>query len=159
MLFRSCEYDNNINNVVTYGRLYNWFAVADSRNIAPAGWHVPSDAEWKQLEMYLGMSQAEADATGWRGNDEGGKLKEAGTTHWMPDNVGATNESGFTALPGGYRYDVGYFDSMGYLTVYWSSTEDGSYSSWVRLLSSYYSEVYRPGSNWLGGISVRCVKD
>ena len=96
-----CEYNNDINNVATYGRLYNWYAVTDSRNIAPAGWHVPSDAEWKQLEMYLGMSQSEADATGWRGTDEGGKLKEVGTMHWNSPNTGATNESGFTALPGG----------------------------------------------------------
>jgi uncharacterized protein (TIGR02145 family) len=70
-----CEYDNDINNVATYGRLYNWYAVDDSRGLAPEGWHVPSDDEWKQLEMYLGMSQSEADDYGWRGTDEGGEVK------------------------------------------------------------------------------------
>jgi len=84
-----------VNSVATYGRLYNWHAVADMGNIAPAGWHVASDAEWKQLEMYLGMSQTESDQTGWRGTDEGGKLKEIGTVHWISPNTGATNESGF----------------------------------------------------------------
>lgn len=98
-----CEYDNNVASVATYGRLYNWYAAVDTRNIAPDGWHVPSDEEWKQLETYLGMSQAEADAIGLRGSDEGGMLKETGTSHWDSPNTGATNESGFTALPGGHR--------------------------------------------------------
>jgi uncharacterized protein (TIGR02145 family) len=78
-----CEYNNDVNNVATYGRLYISYAVADNRNIAPTGWHVPSDAEWKQLEMTLGMSQAQADSVGWHGAPVGGKLKEAGTTHWL----------------------------------------------------------------------------
>lgn len=85
-----CNYNNDEGNVATYGRLYNWYAVDDSRNIAPAGWHVPSDAEWQTLVDYLG-----GDAVA------GGKMKEAGTTHWASPNTGATNESGFTALPGG----------------------------------------------------------
>jgi uncharacterized protein (TIGR02145 family) len=74
--------------------------------------------------MHLGMSHAEADGTGWRGTDEGGKLKEAGTTHWNPPNEGATIESGFSALPGGYRRDIGSFDYMGNYVSFWSSTED-----------------------------------
>lgn len=78
-----CSYDNDDNNIDTYGLLYNWYAVDDSRNLAPEGWHVPTDEEWKELEMYLGMSQSEADDTGYRGTDEGGKLKEVGTTHWQ----------------------------------------------------------------------------
>jgi uncharacterized protein (TIGR02145 family) len=109
-----CEYNNNVNNVATYGRLYNWYSVNDSRNIAPAGWHVPSDADWKQLEMTLGMSQSQADATGIRDTTEGAKMKEAGTTHWLTPNTGATNESGFSALPGGYRYfNYGTYMDMG----------------------------------------------
>jgi len=132
-----CNYNNDEGNVATYGRLYNWYAVADSRNIAPAGWHVPTDADWKQLEMYLGMSQAQADASFERGTDEGGKLKEADTTHWEPPNTGATNESGFSALPGGLRWVLGKFRSMGSYASFWSSTvnRDDSYSAWMECVN------------------------
>jgi uncharacterized protein (TIGR02145 family) len=71
-----CVYENDESIAETYGYLYNWYVVNDSRNIAPEGWHVPTDEEWKELEMFLGMSQSEANGTGWRGTDEGGKLKE-----------------------------------------------------------------------------------
>jgi uncharacterized protein (TIGR02145 family) len=154
-----CEYDNNPSHVETYGRLYNWYAVDDSRNIAPAGWHVPSDDEWKQLEMYLGMSQAEADAVGSRGTDEGGKLKESGTTHWSPPNEGATNERGFTALPGGNRSYDGDFNYVGSNAGFWCSTEYNSSNAWYRGLSHDGSQVYRFSSAKRDGISVRCVRD
>jgi uncharacterized protein (TIGR02145 family) len=154
-----CEYNNNVNNVGTYGRLYNWYAASDSRNIAPAGWHVPTDAEWKQLEMYLGLSQAEADATGFRGTDEGGKLKESGTIHWSSPNNGATNESGFTGLPAGYRYDGGSFDNMTINGHFWTSNESSSEGAWDRALNYSYSSVYRNAYTKRFGFSVRCVKD
>jgi uncharacterized protein (TIGR02145 family) len=101
---RYFNYDNDEYNVATYGRLYYFYAVYDERQIAPAGWRVPDDMDWMQLEMYLGMSQSEAFAERWRGTVEGGKLKEAGTLHWRNPNEGATNLSGFSALPAGYRY-------------------------------------------------------
>ncbi len=154
-----CNYNNDEGNVATYGRLYNWYAVGDSRNIAPEGWHVPTDEEWKQLETYLGMSQAEADAIGWRGTDEGGKLKEAGTTHWQSPNTGATNESGFTALPGGYRNLNGSFGDMGYYAAFWSSTEFSSYYAWLRGLNYGDSQVGRLYYHKPYGFSVRCVRD
>jgi uncharacterized protein (TIGR02145 family) len=154
-----CEYNNDVYNVATYGRLYNWYAVNDSRNIAPAGWHVPSDAEWRQLEMYLGMSQAQADAMGLRGTDEGGKLKEVGTVHWTSPNTGATNQSGFTALPGGYRHYDGTYPNMGSTAVFWSSTEDTGYSAWYRALHSSSSQVSRALIDEHYGFSVRCVRD
>ncbi|MFH1891455.1 MAG: FISUMP domain-containing protein [Candidatus Zixiibacteriota bacterium] len=154
-----CEYDNDPANVDMYGRLYNWYAVDDSRRIAPEGWHVPTDDEWKQLEMYLGMSQAEADAIGIRGTDEGGKLKEAGTTHWNPPNTGATNESGFTALPGGGRYDHGEFASMVYDADFWCSTEIYSSNAWMRTLRNSFSGVDRSNYNWRYGFAVRCLRD
>jgi uncharacterized protein (TIGR02145 family) len=154
-----CEYNNDVANVATYGRLYNWFAVNDGRNIAPAGWHVPSDAEWKQLEMYLGMSQAEADQNGWRGTDEGGKLKESGTTHWCSPNTGATNSSGFTALPAGYRFHDGTYNNIGVAIIFWTSSELGGDYEWTRILYCDYSEVYRDGGLKESGFSVRCVKD
>ena len=154
-----CNYGNDEGNVSTYGRLYNWYAVDDSRKIAPEGWHVATDEEWKQLEMFLGMSQAEADTTGWRGTDEGGKLKEAGTTHWASPNTGATNESGFTALPGGYRHVGGNFHSMYWSANFWSSTELSSLGAWYRTVNCDYSQVLRTNVNEPTGFSVRCVRD
>lgn len=154
-----CSYDNDDSNISTYGLLYNWYAVDDSRSLAPAGWHIPSDEEWKELEMYLGMSQSEADDRGLRGTNEGGKLKEV--THWNSPNTGATNSSGFTALPAGQRYPTsGTFDSMGNVTCFWSSTEDPSTYVWTRRLYYCYSDVGRfYGYGKQTGYSVRCVRD
>lgn len=143
-----CAYNNDENNVATYGRLYNWYAVADSRNIAPAGWHVPTDEEWQTLVDYLGGSSV-----------AGGKLKETGTAHWNSPNEGATNESGFTALPGGYRYDSGLFVNMGDYAYFWSSTEYSSYFAWYRYLSFSHSQVGRTNLIKRLGFSVRCVRD
>jgi uncharacterized protein (TIGR02145 family) len=163
-----CTYENNSNNAATYGQLYNWFAVNDSRNIAPEGWHVSSDEEWKQLEMYLGMNQSEANGEDWfRGTDEGGKLKatgtrEAGTGLWSSPNTGATNESGFSALPGG-GCDGGNGSCWGMvaLAIFWSSTANPAKdSAWIRQLNWDMSGVWRDGwSLKQCGFSVRCVKD
>jgi len=153
-------YDNASSYAATYGALYNWYVVTDSRNLAPAGWHVPTDAEWKQLEMYLGMSQSDADDYGRRGTNEGGKLKETGTIHWDSPNEGATNSSGFCARPGGHREkNYGHFRDMGGYAYYWSATEYYSDSAWYRILSYYRSGVSR---NYVGkhyGFSVRCIRD
>jgi uncharacterized protein (TIGR02145 family) len=149
-----CDYNDAV-----YGRLYNWYAVDDSRNIAPEGWHVPTDTEWKRLEMSLGMNQAEADATGWRGTDEGGKLKQSGTCNWLSPNFGATNESRFTALPGGHRLANGNYDLIGLAGLFWSSAEVmGSYA-YSRYLSYGYARVHRGYGPKSSGYSVRCVKD
>ncbi len=149
-------YNDNSSNCTTYGRLYDW---ATALTVAPAGWHLPTDEEWKTLEMYLGMSQAEADETGYRGTDEGGKLKETGTTHWNSPNTGATNESGFTALPGGTRSSDGSFYLVGTTGPFWSATEFNSSNVWNRSLHYLYAEVSRSGCSKLCGLSVRCVKD
>ncbi len=157
-----CEYDNDVNNVATYGRLYNWYAASDVRNIAPAGWHVPTDAEWMQLEMYLGMSLAEVGGNQtWRGTTEGGKLKEAGLTHWATANIGATNESGFTALPGGTRYtgDYGVY-VIGSWCAFWTSTDKPDYEiTYGRVLSTDNAQVGRYFYYKHNGHSIRCVKD
>ncbi len=141
-----CYYDNNSYNGTIYGKLYNWYAVDDSRKIAPSGWHVPTDAEWTTLTTYLGgVSIA------------GGKLKETGLTHWAGPNTGATNETGFTALPGGHR--EGYMHSIGY---WWSATSvDNEYSqyAWSRNMDYDYSDVFRGKVFKTYGYSVRCVKD
>ncbi len=158
-----CAYDNNESNVTTYGYLYNWYAVNDSRNIAPNGWHVPTDEEWKQLEMYLGMSESETNNYGWRGTNEGSKL--AGNAELWPggnlENNAAFGESGFSALPGGYScYDSGSFSYMDYRAYFWSSTEINDNSAWDRALVHNHSNVFRTNlSNKKLGFSVRCLKD
>jgi len=156
-----CNYDNNANNAITYGRLYNWYAVDDSRNIAPEGWHVPTDDEWKRLEMYLGMSQSEADEFGFRGTDQGSQL--AGNADLWYDGALVSNaafgSNGFAVLPGGYRNEIGSFDSMGYYAYFWSSTEYGSLIAWSRVLYYGNSGVYRGNYYKHYGFSVRCVRD
>ncbi|MBN2258212.1 MAG: fibrobacter succinogenes major paralogous domain-containing protein, partial [Anaerolineaceae bacterium] len=154
-----CNYNNDSTRVSKYGRLYNWYAVDDSRGIAPAGWHVPTDEDWKELEMFLGMSQSDADIAGYRGTDEGGKLKETGTIHWNSPNTGATNSSGFTTLPGGYRYYVGAFSYMGVHCLLWSSDEGSSTYAWSRELDYGRSGVGRFYDPERNGFSVRCVRD
>ena len=148
-----CSYDNADSNIAIYGLLYNWFAVADSHNIAPAGWHVPSDAEWQTLVDYLG-----GDAVA------GGKMKATGTIEggdglWHEPNEGATNESGFSALPGGYRGRMGSYVSIGSLAWFGSATENSSYFAWYRLLYNDSSGVYRGTDDKQFGFSVRCVRD
>jgi uncharacterized protein (TIGR02145 family) len=156
-----CAYGNDNGNVDTYGLLYNWYTVDDSRRIAPEGWHVPSDEEWKQLEMYLGLSQNEANSTGMRGTDEGGKLKMEGTEYWNNPNIGANNSIGFSALPGGYRTSDGRFDSKGQFAFFWTSIQPDSNTSWYRVLYYNSSDIRRFSNNNLRGCgySVRCVKD
>ncbi len=154
------NYNNDTSHGAVYGRLYNWYAVDDSCCLAPEGWHVPSDEEWKQLEIYLGMSRSDADASGWRGTDEGGKLKETGTSHWDTPNTGATDEVDFRALPGGSRdgYD-GSDRDLGFGACFWSSSEYGIYAAWGRSLYSYRSGVNRYYGYKLYGFSVRCLRD
>ena len=143
-----CNYDNDENNSTTYGRLYNWFAVGDSRNIAPTGWHVPTDAEWTTLTTYLGGESV-----------AGGKLKEAGYTHWQSPNTGATNETGFTALPGGYLYGDGAFHDISGFGLWWSSTENSTNDAWFRIMGYGDTHVYRYNDDKKCGLSVRCVRD
>lgn len=157
-------------NYATYGVLYNWTAAMNGaessdanpsgvQGICPDGWHLPSDAEWKQLEMYLGMSETDVNSTGWRGTVEGGKLKEAGTTHWADPNAGANNESGFTALPGGYRYRSGGFYYVRDYGYWWSSTEGNTNDAWNRYLNYNLSYVKRFYDYKSMGFSVRCLRD
>ncbi len=143
-----CVYDNDTDNVATYGRLYNWFVIDDSRNVAPTGWHVPSWAEIQTLYNYLGGKLV-----------AGGKLKEAGTTHWVSPNDGATNETGFTGLPGGARDNDGSFIYMYNYGDFWSTTEFDSPRSWLLSLWTGYDGVYDYAYSKQAGFSVRCVKD
>jgi len=152
-----CEYDNNGGYVATYGRLYNGYAVDDSRDIAPTGWHVPTDAEWLTMLESLGGYSPEYRIAGV-------KLKESGTTHWLEPNEEATNESGFTALPGGYRiggvpFSSGKYYSLGESASFWTSREIGFVSRNKYMLSYGFSGVFRSEANSQYGLSIRCVKD
>ncbi len=119
-----CWYNNSINYGNTYGSLYNWFTV-NTGNPCPTGWHVPSEDDWSTAFTYLGETVA------------GGKLKEAGTDHWQSPNTGATNEKGFTALPGGYRLSSLFNDI--YLSGKWWSTTGVVNTSNALYLSMYYT--------------------
>jgi uncharacterized protein (TIGR02145 family) len=133
-----CNYNNttNVDTIATFGRLYNWYAV-NTAKLAPTGWHVPTDTEWTTLGSYLEKNIVL-------------KLKETGTTHWPDSNTDATNESGFTALPGGYRATNGPFNSI------------GSGGIWLCPILGAYGSIWAIGydltENFTGG-SVRCVKD
>ena len=155
-----CDYDNLPGNSVIYGALYNWYTVDDPRNLCPSGWHVPADTEWKTLEMFLGMSQLAADVIGWRGTDEGGKLKESGYSHWLSPNTGATNSSNFTALPGGYRaYADGSYTVVENNAEFWCSTQYDSVSAYDRELWYGNATTFRGPWSLNYGIAVRCIKD
>jgi uncharacterized protein (TIGR02145 family) len=141
-------------NYDTYGVLYNWPAVM-TEGICPSGWHIPSDGEWQTMEVSLGMSEAEAASTGWRGSPVGDYLKS--TSGW-DDGGNGSNSSGFTGLPGGFCYSGG-IDSSGSLGFWWSSSESNSYS-WERELYRYGDgNVNRTNYNRSYGFSARCVRD
>jgi len=143
-----CWYNNDAANKAGYGALYNWYAVNDPRNIAPVGWHIPSDEEWTALANFLqGKSQA------------GGKLKETGTTHWSDPNSGATNSSGFNALPGGYRTKDGVFKNLSFCGCWWATTEYTQSVAWYRYVDYGTSSIYSVSIYKKSGLSIRCVKD
>ena len=150
-----CWYNNTPS--ATFGMLYNWYAV-ETDILCPAGWHVPSDNEFKTLERYLGMSSTEADNSGWRGTNQGAQLKSTST--WTPST--GTNSSGFTALGGGYRWGVeGTFADLGTVAYWWSSTLHWSDATKAlyRRLDSNENRVYREGVIKAGGKFVRCIHD
>jgi uncharacterized protein (TIGR02145 family) len=167
------DYNDDPGISAIYGRLYTWSAVMNGaqgpdflmiQGICPAGWHIPTDEEWKTLEKYLGMTQYEADKTReWRGIDEGGKLKEPWIEHWVWPNGGATNESGFSALPGGLRSDEGGCYYLQFDGCWWTATpyEYDPNSRWIyyRTLDFYYSSIYRDITFRGSAFSVRCLKN
>jgi uncharacterized protein (TIGR02145 family) len=140
-------YNNDEANKTTYGKLYNWYAVADSRNLCPVGWHVPTDAEWTTLENYLGGASV-----------AGGQLKSISSL-WATPNSGATNNSGFSGLPGGSRNGSGTYDGIGSYGSWWSSTEYSTPIAWVRGLVYDNGYSYRNFNTGRNGFSVRCLRD
>jgi uncharacterized protein (TIGR02145 family) len=153
-----CYYNNDPANGTTYGKLYNWYAVAGihdtdpstpNKVLAPQGWHVPSDNEWTTLTTFLGGEVV-----------AGGKMKELGTSHWTSPNTGASNESGFTGLPGGFRYTNNSFLQFGGYAFWWSSSEhDNVDFAWYRFLTHDSENAGKYYYNKTFGMSVRLVKD
>ncbi|MCK4745895.1 MAG: fibrobacter succinogenes major paralogous domain-containing protein [Bacteroidales bacterium] len=154
-----CFYENSSSNGDVYGALYTWAATMNGaesstanpsgvQGVCPSGWHLPSDTEWTELTDHLGGLGI-----------AGGKLKETGTIHWSNPNTGATNESGFTALPGGSRGGNGIFNSVGDEANFWVATEDGGVNAWGRNILCTSAAVNRLVYYKSPGFSVRCVRD
>lgn len=153
-----CNYNNDAAIGNKYGKLYNWYAVSDGRNIAPTGWHVSSDAEWTTLENYVAanlgtsgsVAKALASKTDWASSTDAGAVG---------NDLTKNNTSGFSALPGGYRYDDGIFYYIGYYGIWWTSTESDTNYAWNRSLNYYGPGVDRYYNYKEFGCSVRCVRD
>lgn len=143
-----CWYDNDPENGEVYGALYNWHTV-NTGKLCPTGWHVPSRDEWDEMtDLFGGRDVA------------GGALKATGTEHWNAPNTGATNESGFTALPAGARSRVnGEFSNQGVTAYFWTSTYDYVYTAWPRLIFHDTVDMFSSFADQKTGMSVRCVKD
>jgi uncharacterized protein (TIGR02145 family) len=147
-------------NLAVYGYLYNWYAVkgiatsgsTTYKNICPAGWHVPTDAEWSTLTTELGGEGA-----------AGRNMKSIGTAYWSSQSSGTNNSSGFSALPGGYRVSGGSFTNVRDYALFWSATERDGSNAWFRTLYHGYGDVYRSDiiGNFIksSGASIRCLKD
>jgi uncharacterized protein (TIGR02145 family) len=153
-----CYYNNDPANGAIYGKLYNWYAVAGihdndpntpNKILAPQGWHIPTDAEWTTLTTFLGGESV-----------AGGKMKATGTSLWQSPNTGATNESGFTGVPGDYRNTNGAFgNNIGPYVTWWSSSQNTITTAWVRFLYFASGNAYRNAYSMLRGYSVRCLRD
>lgn len=147
-----CYYDSNPENGISYGKLYNWYAI-ETDMLCPVGWHVPTDDEWNKLEMFLGGSTI-----------AGGKLKSTRTEpnahpRWDYPNEGATNEYAFNALPGGWRSNLGSYNAIGFNGYWWSSSETNSDVALFRYLNYSARDLNKHAFNKKSGMSVLCIKD
>lgn len=136
-----------------YGRVYTFDAAIEA---VPAGWHLPSDEEWKELELYLGLSEAEVENTGIRGSDQGNKLKS--TSGWA-ENGNGTNAFGFGALPGGFRTSFGSSLANEYYGLWWTATAADSSTAWFRMIQSSNTGIIRNLAYKEEAYSVRCIKN
>jgi len=143
-----CWYDNDSSYEDPYGKLYNWYAVNDSRGLCPTGWHEPTKDEWSELFDFLGGI-----------NFAGGKMKETETTHWNYPNTGATNMKGFTGLPGGQRASDGGFHNINAFGYLWTSTSFDTNNAWGPFIRSTAYNVVEGVFDKRVGTSVRCVMD
>jgi uncharacterized protein (TIGR02145 family) len=141
-------YNNDVQNENVFGKLYNWYTVNDTRNVCPTGWHVPSYSEWTVLADYLGGIA-----------NAGGKMKSPGIQYWASPNLNATNESGFTGLPGGYRDYIGQFSDPYFYGYWWNTSEYSITNAWMWGLFSNTGILNMYNIQKTTGLSVRCLKD
>jgi uncharacterized protein (TIGR02145 family) len=143
-----CNYDNSTDTAITYGRLYNYFTVVDNRNLCPTGWHIPTNAEILTLKIAAGGSMS-----------AGGNMKETGTVHWLSPNTGATNSTGFTALPAGFRCS-GFFQSIRHNASFWTSTSVSSDAAYEYSIDYDDAWLFNTSSsnNKKCGYSIRCLQ-
>jgi uncharacterized protein (TIGR02145 family) len=151
-----CDNSHDTNNSITYGRLYNWYAVTDTHNLAPQGWHIPSHSEWNILGKFLDNS-IDTNNFGYNGTTIGYLLKESGNTHWHGTNE-ANNESGFTALPAGCLTPAGMYPPGGQ-TYWWSTAQNVGPATTARGLTSDSYQIIIQDLYKTDGLSVRCIKD
>jgi len=153
-----CKYNENANDL-----LYNWYAVTDTNGLAPKGWHVATDNDYKLLEIHLGLTQAQADSISWRGTNQGEKLKAKGLVSWRKyEDVWNTNSSGFNATAGSCRLPNATFGSPGLFSTgfWWCATEAiANNKAYYRHLDYKTKNILRHSENKNYGMSVRCVKD
>ncbi|MBM3936937.1 MAG: hypothetical protein FJ343_07335, partial [Sphingomonadales bacterium] len=156
-------YNNNPVNDGLYGKLYNHYAVTDSRGLCPTGWHVPSNGEWNILVKYLDPNADTVCGNCWQSSTAGGALKSTAMQPtpggWNSPNTGATNSSGFTALPGGLRVFNGDFGDLTYSGYWWSSSVSSGSNAWFRGLNGDSSYINRYDYSRANGFSVRCCRD
>jgi uncharacterized protein (TIGR02145 family) len=151
------DFDNSNDN--PYGKLYNYFVVADSRNVCPTGWHVPTDAEWNSLVVYLDPTADTTTAVGTQSLIAGGRMKGKGKQYWGAPNAYATNEIGFSALPAGSRDEVGHFDFINESVGFWTSTELNATDAYSRDLGYGSGRINRNTIDKKSGFSIRCIKN
>jgi uncharacterized protein (TIGR02145 family) len=168
-----CWPNNDSTYADSYGALYTWNAAMDGagsndsnpgevQGVCPDGWHLPSDQEWQELEIFIGMTPEEADSIGFnreRGEGFGGRLKEVGYLHWRNPNSDATNYTGFTAVAAGRRGPDGGFRSLSRSASFWTSTEFSPSNAWSRGLNYNNSYINRSNDGKGDGASVRCLKN
>ncbi len=140
-------YNNDVSNNAIYGKLYNWYTTKGD-TLCPTGWHVPTNAEWTTLTNYLGGEGV-----------AGGKMKATGTAYWYDPNTGAINSSGFSALPGGFRFSDGSFNYIIYFALFWSATENDGFNAWMINLFDSSGDVAGGYASKSVGASVRCLRD
>ena len=149
-----CSFEDSI-----YGHLYNHFAIEDINQLAPEGWHIPSDAEWKTLEETIGMQQNQVDALAWRGTNEGEILMNKALAGWPQASIAfGSNLYGFSALPGGCRLQNGFTNTEKNTAFFWSSSVDGN-QAWYRYLDAQKKTIFRQQTYRSYGMSIRCIKD
>ena len=157
---RYCLFDDN---ALAPGLLYNWYAINDTNKLAPKGWHIPTDDDWKELEKYLGMSQLQTDSISWRGTDQGDQLKIKGLKGWKRyEDVWPTNKSGFNALAGGCRLQDGTWGSPGLFATafWWTATENSTgNTAFYRHIDYKKENIFRHSISKNYGMNIRCIKD